>query len=133
MLEQDWLNWMELAKDVYDRQYRFLLSLRNITSEDSPELVAYKERQVFCQLMTLQRVSNYKTLGYWALFLSTAYYGWGVRGTAIVATNFWGVTTSTSFRDAKYSSLLIMIDFIRKRVLRQQRTGLFTYMTMLLW
>lgn len=124
---------MELAKDVYDRQYRFLLSLRNITSEDSPELVAYKERQVFCQLMTLQRVSNYKTLGYWALFLSTAYYGWGVRGTAIVATNFWGVTTSTSFRDAKYSSLLIMIDFIRKRVLRQQRTGLFTYMTMLLW
>eukprot|EP00956_Cyclotella_meneghiniana_P042471 scaffold248481_cov53-Cyclotella_meneghiniana.AAC.4 len=127
MLEDNWNNWMILAEDVYDKQWRFLLSLRNIASGDSEELIAYKKRQVFCQLMTLQRVANYKTLGYWALILSTAYYGWGVRGSAIVATSFWGVTNSTNYRDAKYSGLLLMIDYVRKRLLQCQSTGLFTY------
>eukprot|EP00956_Cyclotella_meneghiniana_P043219 scaffold258606_cov83-Cyclotella_meneghiniana.AAC.1 len=127
MLEEDWNNWMTLAEDVYNKQWRFLLSLRNVTSSDSEELVAYKKRQVFCQLMTLQRVANYKSLGYWALFLSTAYYGWGVRGSATVATSFWGVTNSTKYRDAKYSALLLLIDYVRKRVLRKQRTCLCTF------
>ena len=123
ILEEDFYAFMELARLIYDKQWRFLISLRNIDKEDSHDLVAYKERQVFCQLMTLQRVANYKSLGYWALFLSTAYYGWGVRGTATVATSFWGVTTSCKYRDSKYSSLLEQIDTDRKRVLRRQQTG----------
>ena len=51
----DFLNFVELAKSVFDPQWRFLISLRKINSSDSMALKAFKERQVFCQMLAMQR------------------------------------------------------------------------------
>jgi hypothetical protein len=114
ILVDDWRNFVEVAKRVMDTQWRVLASYRNITSSDPPELVAYKERQIFCQLMTMIRIANFRLLNYWSLVLTTAYYGCGVRGTAVLATSFWGITTSRSYRNAKYSEFIDNIDQAQK-------------------
>ena len=60
--------YMNMANKVFDPQWRFLAALRGIDcTRDDPGLTAYKKRQVFIQLLHLQRVANYKDLAYWAL------------------------------------------------------------------
>ena len=103
------------------------MSFRNITHKDSEDLIKYKERQVFCQILSLIRAANPKYLTYWSLIITTAYYGWGVRGTAILATSFWGFTCSRSYRDKMYSDLLEKIGTVRKAVLRKQFVCLFCF------
>ena len=54
LLPHDWLAFQSIAKILFEPQWRFLASLRNINkNKDSPDLLAYKERQVFCQLLAL--------------------------------------------------------------------------------
>ena len=64
----DFLNYVELAKSVFDPQWRFLISLK-INPLDSIALKTFKERQVFCQILAMQRLANYKELLHWALKL----------------------------------------------------------------
>ena len=93
ILKHDWENFLDVAKFVFEKPWRLLMSFRNVRYQDSPDLVNYKEHQVFCQILALIRASNSKHLTYWSLILTTAYYGWGVRGNAIMATSFWGLLT----------------------------------------
>jgi len=124
----DFDNYLNLAKHVYSTKWRFLASLRNVDPKnDPPSLLAYKERQVFCELLALQRVSNYRELSYWALIQTTAYYGWGVRNTVVNASNFWGISVSKSYRDREYSTLLENIAVVQKRLLAKQRKANFTF------
>ena len=81
--------------------------MRNVDQKrDWQELTAYKERQVFCSLLALQRQSNFRDLTYWALIETTAYYGWGVRATVVNGSTFWGTTVGRAYRDRKYSELI---------------------------
>ena len=102
----DFLNYLELAKTVFRPQWRFLIGLRNVRSTDSKALKAFKERQVFCQILAMQRVTNFRELTFWALIQTTAFYGWGVRKTAVNASSFWGMTVSNTFRDREFTKLI---------------------------
>jgi hypothetical protein len=73
------------------------------------------------------RAANFRLLGYWALILTTAYYGWGVRGAAVIASSFWGTTTSRAYRDKRYTELVRDIDSTRKEILQKYRVGLFCF------
>ena len=76
LLPIDFLAFQNIAKQVFGKQWRLLASLRNTNQKkDSIQMFAFKERQVFCQLLALQRCSNYRELNYWALINSVAYYG----------------------------------------------------------
>ena len=89
--------YMEIAKKVFDPQWQFLGALRSIDrTNDDPGLTAYKERQVFVQLLTLQRVANYKDLCHWALVQTTAHYAHGVRAIVVDSSRFDGHTCSTA-------------------------------------
>ena len=127
ILVQDWENFIDVAKFVFEKPWRLLMSFRNIRHDDSPELINYKERQVFCQILSLIRAANPKYLTFWSLIITTAYYGWGVRGSAIMATSFWGFTCSQPHRDRMYSELLSKIGTVRKAVLRKQLVCLFCF------
>ena len=76
--EKDFLVYLEIGKLVFKPQWQFLIGLRNVCPSDSRELRDFKERQVFSQILALQRVSNFQELTYWALINTTTYYGWGV-------------------------------------------------------
>ena len=57
----DFNAYLKLIKHV-NPQWRFLASLRGVNPDkDDPTLLSYKERQVVSQLLTLQRVANYKS------------------------------------------------------------------------
>ena len=57
--EKDFLVYLEIAKIVFEPHWRFLHGLRNVRPSDSKELRDFKERQVFSQILALQRVSNF--------------------------------------------------------------------------
>jgi hypothetical protein len=58
----DFNTYLKLAKHVFNPQWRFLASLRGINPDkDDTTLISYTQRQVFSQLLTLQRVANYKS------------------------------------------------------------------------
>ena len=69
MPEFQWLPWIETAKSVFPTQWQFLAVLRNL--KDGDMNAQYKERQVFCQILSLLRVSNPKPLCYWAMITTT--------------------------------------------------------------
>ena len=53
----NFMNYLALAKSVFDPPWRFLASLRNIDPKnETDKLTAYTERQVFCQIMALRCV-----------------------------------------------------------------------------
>ena len=124
ILVEDWENFIDRAKFVFEKPWRLLMSFRGRKSTDSQELIRYKERQVLCQILSLIRASNPRYLTYWSLIITTAYYGWGVRGTAILATSFWGITCSRRTRDRMYTEFMSKIDTVRRAVLRHQSVGL---------
>ena len=43
ILVADWENFLDIAKFVFDKPWRLLMSFRNIRHDDSPELISYKE------------------------------------------------------------------------------------------
>ena len=69
MPEFQWLPWIETAKSVFPTQWWFLAALRNL--KDGDMNAQYKERQVFCQILSLLRVYNPKPLCYWAMITTT--------------------------------------------------------------
>ena len=103
---EDFSRFLVRAKMVYPRQWKFLSGLRNINKKDRDELRAYKERQVFCTILSLQRQANYKELTYWALIQTTAFYGWGAKNTVVNGSAFWGNTIGRVYRDREYSRLI---------------------------
>ena len=74
--------------------------------KDRAELLAYKERQIFCTLLSLQRQANFRELTYWALIQTTALCGWGAKNTIVNGMSFWGNTVGRVFRDTEYSKLI---------------------------
>ena len=94
---------------------------------DSKELRDFKERQVFSQILALQRVSNFRELTYWALINTTAYYGWGVRGSVTNASTYWGNTASNSFRNAEFLWLCHNIAQLQRALLKKEPSGIFCY------
>ena len=58
---EDFNRFLEKAKTTYPKQWRFLAPLRNVNKKrDRAELHAYKERQVFCSILALQRQANFR-------------------------------------------------------------------------
>ena len=123
----DFLNFVELAKSVFEPQWRFLVSLRRINPSDSNALKTFKERQVFCQILAMQRLANVQELSHWALIQTTAYYGWGVKNTVVNASVFWGTAVSNSFRDREYTRLCQNICSFQRAVLRKKMAGVFIF------
>ena len=124
----DFICYLELARKVFSDQWRFLAGLRSVNANnDSPELTAYKERQVFCQLLALQRVANYKELTHWALIQTTCFYANGVRAIVTNQGRFQGITMGTSFRDAQYSVLAKSLFKLRVKMLAKIRVANFVY------
>ena len=51
ILDKDFIRYQEVAKHVFEPQWRFLASARGLNKrrlEMTPAVIAYKERQVFC-------------------------------------------------------------------------------------
>lgn len=69
ILHSDWENFLDRAKFIFKKPWRLLMSFRNVHHDDSPELINYKERQVFCQILSLIRTANPKYLMYWSLII----------------------------------------------------------------
>ncbi len=85
----EFTNYLNVSKRIFVQQWAFLSSHRNINSDCNCEnLTDFKERQVFITLLILQRMSNFRSLPYWCLFLSTAMYGWGTRDTVAGTCHF---------------------------------------------
>ena len=82
---------------------------------------------MFCQILAMQRIANYKELSHWALIQTTAYYGWGVKNTVVNASVFWGTAVSNSFRDREYTSLCQDICSFQRAVLKKKRAGVFIF------
>ena len=124
----DFMLYLALAKHVFSDQWRFLASLRSIDAKkDSPALTAYKERQVFCQLLSLQRMSNFRELSHWALVQTTCFYANGVRAVVVNQSRFLGSTVSTTFRDEHYSALAKSLSKLRVRMLAGIQVANFVY------
>ena len=114
----DFMNYLILAKSVFDPQWRFLASLRSIDPKNETNThTAYKERQVLCQIMALQRVCNFRDLSYWALIQTTVYYAHGVRATVVNSSRFDGQTVGTSTRDQRFTALVKGVSRVRRSML----------------
>jgi hypothetical protein len=93
-------------------------------------------------LLNLQRLANFRTLKHWAMVISTAYYGWGVKETVSHVTSFLGITITRTTRDSFFkwltsnrvesfrsllassrSGLMVWDNFQRGQELREQRGG----------
>ena len=93
--DEDSIRYQEAAKHVFEPQWRFLASTRGLNirrSEMTPALIAYKERQVFCQILTLMSISNRRELCHWRLINTSNYYGLGISNTVINQSTFYGTT-----------------------------------------
>ena len=123
--ENDFIVYLDIAKIVFKPQWRFLRSLRNVRPSDSKAMCDFKDRQIFSQILALQRVSNFRELTYWALINTTAYYGWGVRGSVTNAGTFWGNTASNSFRNTEFSRLFRNITQLQRALLKKESSGIF--------
>ena len=124
----DFMLYLARAKHVFSEQWRFLASLRSVDAKkDSPALTAYKERQVFFQLLSLQRMSNFRELSHWALVQTTCFYANGVRAVVVNQSRFLGSTVSTTFRDEHYSALAKSLTKLRVRMLAGIRVANFVY------
>ena len=55
----DMMAYMSITKRIFNTHWRFLASLRRLdVDNDNPSVTAFKERQIFSQLMMLQHVAN---------------------------------------------------------------------------
>ena len=55
----DMMAYTSVAKCVFNTHWRFLASLRGLdVDNNNPYITAFKEQQIFSQLMMLQRVAN---------------------------------------------------------------------------
>jgi len=125
--EYQFSTWMDIAKETFPRQWRFLSSLRGVTESDVN--YRYKQRQVFSSILSLIRVSNPRLLCHWAFLINTtAYYGWGVKACVVNASTFWGTSVSRGYREDKaFSSLIRNIVEIQKKLLGQEKSVLICF------
>jgi hypothetical protein len=124
----DMMMHMSVAKRVFNTHWRFLASLRGLdVDNDDPFVTAFKERQIFSQLMMLQRVANYKDLIHWALINTTSLYVNGVRAIVVETSRFDGMTVSTTFRDRQFLYLAKGIEKRQRETLRTHMVANFTY------
>ena len=112
------MNYLTLAKSVFDPQWWFLVFLRSIDPKnETEELMAYKERQIFCRIMALQCVCNVCDLSYWVLIQTTVYYAHSLRATVVKLSFFDGKPLETSICDERFTSLVKGLARVRRRVL----------------
>ena len=84
------------------RLWKHMCHLRNVNGNRSKvqqKRVKAKKRQVLLQILVLRRMQNPKSLLYWSLIQSIAYYGWGVGCTALDCNNYWGNSCSARTQD----------------------------------
>jgi hypothetical protein len=111
-------NYLALTKLVFDSQWQFLASLcSSDPKKDTDKLTAYKERQVFFQIMVLQGVCNVCDLSYWALIQTTMYYAHGVCATVVNSSQFDGQTLGTSTCNERFASLVKGLTRVRRHAL----------------
>jgi hypothetical protein len=67
VLDEDWFNFVHMAKRIMNKQWRVLATYRNTTSANHPDRIVCVEHQIFCQLMTMLHFANFSLLGRWAL------------------------------------------------------------------
>ena len=102
-----------LSKRIFPQQWEFLATTRGICSRDGDDLQDYKERQIFMTLLNLQRLANFRTLKHWAMVISMAYYGWGVKDTVSHVTLFLGITVSRATRDSFFKTRTCLMDLVK--------------------
>ena len=142
LVPDDFMNYLYLLKRIFPQQWEFLATTHGICSRDGDDLQDYKEHQIFMTLLKLQRLANFRTLKHWAMVISTAYYGWGVKETVSHVTSFLGITVSRTTRDSFFktltlnrvesfrsllaspqSGIMVWDNFQRGQELREQRSG----------
>ena len=107
LVPDDFMNYLYLLKRIFPQQWEFLATTHGICSRDGDDLQDYKEHQIFMTLLKLQRLANFRTLKHWAMVISTAYYGWGVKETVSHVTSFLGITVSRTTRDSFFKTLTL--------------------------
>ena len=128
--DEDFLRYQEAAKHVFDRQWRFLASTRGLNrrrSEMTPALIAYKERQVFCQILTLMSISNRRELCHWRLINTANYYGLGISNTVINQSTFYGTTVSRTYRDTMFRQFSKNVIELQRKLLSQEPSASITF------
>jgi len=105
IVPDDFMNYLYLSKRIFPQQWEFHSTARGIYSRDADNLQDYKESQIFMVLLNLQRLANFRTLKHWAMVISTAYYGWGVKDTVSQVTSFLGINVTRTTRDSFFNRL----------------------------
>lgn len=91
---------------VANRLALLLASLRNVNKMGDPkEPTEYEERQVFCELLALQHISNYHELMHWVLIQTTTFYGRGGKNIATYSSSFGGARMGKSFQYREFKKL----------------------------
>ena len=78
-------------------------------------------------LLNYQWLANFRTLKHWAMVISTAYYGYGMKDTVSQATSFLGITVSRRTRDNFFKE--ITVNFVKtfQSLLASRRSGLMVW------
>jgi hypothetical protein len=116
-----------LSKRIFPQQWEFLATTRGICSRDGDDLQDYKECQIFMVLLNLQRIANFRTLKHWAMVLSMAYYGWGMKDTVSHGTLFLGITVNRCTRDSFFRTLTLNCVKSFRSLLASRRSGLMVW------
>lgn len=134
-----------LVEQLMPRLWANLCSVRNIEGNGKVEdkkRVLSRKREVLVQLLSLRRLHNPHQLVWWSVLWSIAFYGWGVRRTALNATDIFGTIGNSHTRDRcvkilteglankhisklrlHYRLIVALDNFGRGKDLRQMRGG----------